>query len=346
MNPDVVAAETARPKHYICYRTDVCPEIDGRAAEPIWSRAPWSEAFVDIEGAAKPQPRLRTRMRMLHDAEHLFIHAELEEPHVWATITRRNAVIFRDNDFEVFIDPDGDNHNYYELEVNALGTTWELSLPRPYRCGGTPIDPDPIAGLRTAVCVDGAINDPSVVDRGWSVTIAIPFEGLDRFTARPQACPPLDGDVWRMNFSRVQWPCEIAVGAYRKIEGSREDNWVWSPQGVIDMHRPATWGFVQFSDIIAGEGTAATRSDPTLQARNALMGAWERWRLRASATCENDKPTMNTDDPAIRISGEDESWRASTSADAPGGPLTLIVDHAARLVVHRGEAGLESTAGA
>ena len=31
-------------------------------------------------------------------------------------------MIFNDNDFEVFINPDGDNHEYYEFEINALNT--------------------------------------------------------------------------------------------------------------------------------------------------------------------------------------------------------------------------------
>ena len=52
--------------------------------------------------------------------------AELEEPEVWATLTERDSVIYHDNDFEVFIDPDGDNHDYYEFEINALGTTYQV----------------------------------------------------------------------------------------------------------------------------------------------------------------------------------------------------------------------------
>jgi hypothetical protein len=43
------------------------------------------------------------------------------------------SIIFLDNDFEVFIDPDGDNWMYYELEVNALAQIWDLLLIRPYR---------------------------------------------------------------------------------------------------------------------------------------------------------------------------------------------------------------------
>ena len=51
------------------------------------------------------------------------------------TLTEHDSVIFQDNDFEVFIDPDGDNHNYYEIEINALNTEWDLRLPKPYRDG-------------------------------------------------------------------------------------------------------------------------------------------------------------------------------------------------------------------
>ena len=47
--------------------------------------------------------------------------------------TQHDAVIFHNNDFEVFIDPDGDTHNYYELEINALNTVWDLFITKPYR---------------------------------------------------------------------------------------------------------------------------------------------------------------------------------------------------------------------
>ena len=77
------------------------------------------------------------------------VGAELEEPHVWGTLRRHDSVIFHDNDFEVFLDPDGDNHVYGELELNALNTTWDLLLTKPYKDGGRAIDDWEISGLRT-----------------------------------------------------------------------------------------------------------------------------------------------------------------------------------------------------
>ncbi|MBM3493906.1 MAG: hypothetical protein FJX72_06235 [Armatimonadetes bacterium] len=102
------------PRRYVCHRTPTPPIINGRLDQPVWQRAPWTEDFVDIEGGARRVPRFRTRAKLLWDDDCLYIGSELEEPHVWATLTEHDSVIFQDPDFEVFIDPDGDNHSYFE----------------------------------------------------------------------------------------------------------------------------------------------------------------------------------------------------------------------------------------
>jgi hypothetical protein len=254
------------PKGYVCYRARRPVVIDGRLDDPAWKDALWTDPFVDIEGDSRPKPRYRTRCKMLWDDAYFYIAAELEEPHVWGTLTQRDSVICHDNDFEVFIDPDGDNHEYYELEINTLNTVWDLFLPKPYRDGGQARNEWDIAGLKTAVCVDGTLNDPSDVDRGWSVEMALPWKALAEYAHRP--APPRNGDQWRVNFSRVEWQHEVVEGRYRKVAGTREDNWVWSPQGAIDMHRPERWGYVQFST--ARPGRDRFRPDPTLPARDLL----------------------------------------------------------------------------
>jgi hypothetical protein len=51
----------------------------------------------------------------------------------------------------------------------------------------------------------------------------------------------------------VQWQTEIKDGKYyRKTDPATgkilpEYNWVWSPQGIINMHFPERWGMIQFS---------------------------------------------------------------------------------------------------
>lgn len=247
-------------RHYVCYRAERPHSVDGTLDDSAWQAAEWTESFGDIEGDIRPAPTFRTRAKLLWDDDYLYIAAELEEPHVWATLTERDAVIFHDNDFEVFIDPDGDTHNYSELEINALGTVWDLFLPKPYRDGGPPIDAWDIAGLRSAVMVRGTINNPATRDTAWTVELALPWEVLAQ--AAPGGRRPNDGDQWRINFSRVEWDVDIRDGRYvKRVDAAgkplAEHNWVWSPQGVVNMHVPERWGIVQFSAMPAGAGTVA-----------------------------------------------------------------------------------------
>jgi hypothetical protein len=254
------------PKGYVCHRADGPITVDGKLDEAAWKAVPWTDDFVDIEGDRRPKPRFRTRAKMLWDDDNFYIAAELEEPHVWATLRKHDSVIFRDNDFEVFINPAGDSHVYAELELNALNTTWDLLLTMPYKDAGCAVDAWEVAGLKTAVHVDGTLNDPRDRDRTWTVEIAWPWKGLKELTIRK--VPPKDGERWRVNFSRVEWEHEIVEGKYRTMKGKAEDNWVWSPQGVVDMHRPERWGYVQFS--IAPPGKAVFVPDPAEPAKQLL----------------------------------------------------------------------------
>ena len=108
------------PKRYTCYRAASPLKIDGHLTDGPWKAAPWTDLFVDIEGDAKPLPRFATRAAMLWDDEFFYFAADMEEPHVWGTLTKRDSVICNDNDFEIFLDPDGDGEHYMEFEINSL----------------------------------------------------------------------------------------------------------------------------------------------------------------------------------------------------------------------------------
>jgi hypothetical protein len=211
---------------------------------------------------------------MVWDDGCLYVAAELEEPNLWATLTQRDAVIFRDHDFEVFIDPDADTHQYYEFEMNALNTVWDLFLVRPYRDGGPAMNAWDIQGLRTAVRLYGTLNDPRDVDVGWTLEIAFPWAVLGQAAGR--SVPPAEGDQWRANFSRVEWDMDAQDGAYRKRinpatgQPLPEHNWVWSPQGLINMHYPERWGIVQFSAEAPGTSGVSFSPDPLDADRDLL----------------------------------------------------------------------------
>lgn len=247
------------PQTYVALKTLEAINIDGKADEVSWSNTSWSNNFIDIEGYEKP--KYQTNVKMLWDENYYYILAKIEEPHIWGDIKERDAVIFYNNDFEVFIDPDGDTHNYYELEINTLNTVWDLFINKPYReHGNVVLNEWDYTGLKSAITVDGTLNNPNDTDKSWTLEIAIPFKDLR--TAYKQDNVPRD-EFWRVNFSRVNWEHDTTDGKYSRKKGEdgkflHEYNWVWSPTGVINMHLPENWGYVYFSSKTVGSDETFT----------------------------------------------------------------------------------------
>jgi len=260
------------PKSYIAYHTPENIEIDGSDTDASWNKVDWSDPFIDIEGIKKPT--YNTQVKMLWDDTYFYILAKIEEPHVWGDITDRDAIIFHNNDFEVFVDPDGDTHNYYELEINAINTLWDLFITKPYREKNVALNDWTATGLKSAIKIDGTLNNPNDKDTGWVVEMAIPWSVYK--TSYFEENVPED-KFWRVNFSRVNWDFQLANGNYERKKDSKgkflpEYNWVWSPTGVINIHEPEKWGYVYFSSKEAG-------FKDTFEISNDEKIKWELYKL-------------------------------------------------------------------
>ncbi|NJB70465.1 hypothetical protein GGR42_000927 [Saonia flava] len=250
-----VTEDIVVPKHYIVSKNEGDIVIDGISNESSWKMAKFSDSFIDIEGI--DTPKYDTKIKMLWDEEYLYVYSEMEEPHIWADIKNRDEVIFYNNDFEVFIDPSGTTKNYAEIEINALGTVWDLLLDKPYRSSGKPNNHWNLNKLKSAVHINGTINDSSDIDSMWSVEMAIPMKALMELGLKPY--PKIDnGDQWRINFSRVEWNYDIVDSKYQRKKVNdkflKEYNWVWSNQKVINMHEPEKWGVLQFTNEVSSLG--------------------------------------------------------------------------------------------
>jgi len=258
--------------HYTCHRAPGPVEIDGNLDKPVWRAAPRSRRFVDL---VTGEPGfLDTRVACLWDDEALYVGFWIEEPQVRASLTERDSYIWFDNDVEVFLAGDD---CYYEFEINALNTVYEVffiyqdALKRgsrfdtpefdlyqrdvdvlsgfqdPTRNGKHPrgkrwafMDWD-FPGLKTAVRVDGAINDPSIVDKGWTVEIAFPWKGMKSlFSGR--SLPPREGDVMRASFSRFE-----ALRYHGKTVGE-SPAWALNEHGVYDSHIPECFPYLHFTE--------------------------------------------------------------------------------------------------
>lgn len=238
------SARLKDPRVYVCHHTKGSIVMDGCLSEKDWQEARWSENFVDI--ATDKVPSKNTRVKMLWDANYLYIGAKIEEDKIVANLKQRDTIIWKENDFEVFIDPDGDGQSYFEIEINAIGTVMDLMMNRPYRNGGDFYMPWNCPGLIVRTSHDSHF---------WYAEMAIPHSSLMMGFTHPEEL-----DAWRINFSRVEW-----------IPGQEEEeNWVWSPTTLVDMHMPEKWGWLLFNE---GTKVPEVYSDPAYKLLWAMFYA-------------------------------------------------------------------------
>ncbi len=245
-----VNAQVVTPglKSYNAKYVSLPPTIDGIVNDSTWSQVNWENNFEDIEGGSKPSPKLFSQFKILWDSSNLYIAAYLMEPDLWATKSKRDDIIYYDNDFEIFLDPNNDGENYFEFEINALGTLMDLMMTKPYNKGGTYSLKWNAENIKYAVRPNGTINNNLDIDTGWSIEMAIPFKD---FKIGSRNYLPSLNNPWRLNFSRVEWTLTKQEKSYtKKMNLSNkpiaEYNWVWSPTGIIDIHVPTKWGNLYF----------------------------------------------------------------------------------------------------
>ena len=213
-------------------------KIDGDLSDAAWQNIAWSSPFVDIRGEDFPKPEWQTQIKMAWTKKHLLVAAKIQDRHLWTTLTQDETELYHQDVFELFIDPHADGLDYYELEINAHGTTWDLALNKPYDAGGVANSDWNIDGLKKGISRQGTLNNPNDIDEGWTLELAIPWTAF--FTKKKCTKRQLRKYVFAINFLRVDWDLDKQNGVYQKqLDGAHF--WVWQPQGKINMHLPKKW---------------------------------------------------------------------------------------------------------
>jgi Carbohydrate family 9 binding domain-like len=191
------------------------PDVSADPFSPEWQKLPQQLLCETVTGA---QPRQRTWFRAAWNAVELRVMFFAEDNHTWATLTKRDAPLYKEEVVEIFLDPFTDTECYFEIEVNPLNAVFDLVLRRT-RSGYRKCFEWDCEGLRTSVAKR---ND------GWCAELAVPFASLT------PTLPAL-GTVWRANFFRIDRP-----------EDSSRELSAWSPTGIANFHVPQRFGYLNF----------------------------------------------------------------------------------------------------
>jgi len=166
--------------------------IDGKLDEASWALAPHVGEIGLIDDPTR-RPKFPTEATVIWDDAHLYVAFACTDREPWARMKNRDDRLWEEEVVEVFLDPDGDGHNYAELEASPHNVVVDLLIPRPRSGVNNAIRWD-IAGLQTAVARHAA---------GWIAEIAIPWKSL---ADAGVSAAPKPGDQWRAGLYRIKRP--------------------------------------------------------------------------------------------------------------------------------------------
>jgi cellulose/xylan binding protein with CBM9 domain len=252
-----MANAAAGPRGALAYASHRAAEpitIDGQLDEPAWRQAPRTRRFVHVETGSVAF--FDTRAALLWDNTNLYVGFWVEEHDVWSTGAERRGFVWPENTVEVFLAGPG---GHYQLSVNPVGQTQELFFiwkdaytrggrydvaefglaahkpmvlgsdmrPRHPRGMRWLFDDWQFPGLSTAVRIDGELNQRNHIDGGWTVEIALPWEGLSRLI---DPAPPGQGQGLQVALARNQ---VIDQRASRHTA-----TWSWHQAGEAGLYAP------------------------------------------------------------------------------------------------------------
>jgi hypothetical protein len=210
--------------------------MDGRLDEGAWQEAPSTGPFVHPRtGRPVPESPVNATARLLWDEMYLYVGCVVQDadpvspfrtdevdPHVW----KHSSAV------EVMLQPGdpGDNTDYYEVQVDVAGATWDTKFDD----YNTPVTRGPdgqeryghqewTSRVRKGISVERAASR-------YVIELALPWEAFDRGRS---AAPPRNGERWRINLY--------------SFRSAQRQAMAWSPlMGQGNFHRASRFARVTF----------------------------------------------------------------------------------------------------
>ena len=111
------AADAEEVESAIIRYTELPPFTKGQTVEKPWAKADCLTRFI-IPAQASPA-FFQSEARFLFDAENLYL--SIKAQHQEIVIDAGERSVFADNNFEIFLRPDLDSDNYYQIAISAGG---------------------------------------------------------------------------------------------------------------------------------------------------------------------------------------------------------------------------------
>lgn len=220
------AQQTPMPEYHVT-KAPKPPTIDGKLDDEVWKAAQEVQLVTSFDGRQVQRP---TRARLLYDDAFIYVSFDCDDPDVWGDLKNKDDSIYNEEVVEIFLDANGDQKTYNELEVSPHNVQFDAAFVT--RRSDLPAAMAWDSHMESAVQVRGTIDNDSDQDQGWSVEMKIPIANL----MEVPHVPPQKGDHWRFNLYRLEH-----FKRRQSIEGQ-----AFSPLFQGDFHNMPRFGTLVF----------------------------------------------------------------------------------------------------
>jgi hypothetical protein len=241
--------------------------IDGKGDDKAWEVATSTGPFVDV-GTGKPNTSfpVNATAKIAWDDTNLYVLFDVsdpdvvgfftsadKQPHEW-TVAGQPKLWTKDT-VELMIDPEGDNRDYYEIQINPQNKQFHSQYDTYNQPKTEPDGPfgheDWSAKIRSAVVVHGTMDKTEGdKDEGYTVEAAIPWASLTKAANHP----PKPFETWRLNFyamkqnAGVAWSPILGQGNFHKATRFGRITWAvpgMTPPSPTPMPPPQAMGLME-----------------------------------------------------------------------------------------------------
>jgi hypothetical protein len=210
------------------------PTIDGTIAPEEWAGA--TKLALNYRPDARPyQAAAKTELQIAWDAANLYLAFQTKDKEIVSQYTKRDDTLWKEDVVEIYLDPDGDQKDYLELQVAPTGAVFDAFFSSHRKPDWPEASKNFNIEMKTAVTMVGTPNDKNEggEDASWNVEVAIPFASIPSLKGKL----PAPGDKWKANFYRL----DVNPKAGRPSQA------VWSPAGG-DFHNLSRAGTLTFAE--------------------------------------------------------------------------------------------------
>jgi cellulose/xylan binding protein with CBM9 domain len=226
-------------------------KIDGKLDEAAWRDAADTSAFVNVRtGKPAPESPVQGSAKLAWDAKWLYVGFDVKDQTLTGGFDpkQKDPQLWTKDCVEIMIDPDGDgdNKNYYEIQINPQNLVFDSQFDDYNRPRQEPNGPfghqEWSAKLESVVRLRGTLDNDKDKDEGYVVEARIPWASLDKAAE----LPPKPGSNWRLNLYAMQdnqgvaWSPILEQGNFHKAARFGRISWV-GPRGAA----PASGGVVK-----------------------------------------------------------------------------------------------------